>query len=36
MSKFVIAGLIWRCLEFKEDGLMPSDIKNVEDFVKKK
>ena len=36
MSKFVIAGLIWRCLEFKEDGFMASDFDEVEKFVNNK
>ena len=36
MSKFVIAGLIWRCLEFKKDGFMASDFEKVKDFVEKK
>ena len=36
MSKFVVAGLIWRCLKFKEYGFTPSDFKEVEDFVEGK
>ena len=34
MSKFVVAGLLWRCLKYPKYGLMTSDLKRVDEFVK--
>lgn len=36
MSKFVIAGLIWRCFKYPKHGLMASDFDEVEKFVNNK
>ena len=36
MSKFVVAGLLWRCLKYPKYGLMTSDLKPVRKFVKEK
>ena len=34
MSKFVVAGLLWRCLKYPKYGLMTSDLESVDKFVK--
>ena len=36
MSKFVVAGLLWRCLKYPKYGFMTSDFYSVKDFVDEK
>ncbi len=36
MSKFVVAGLLWRCLKYPKYGFMASDYDHVKDFVDEK